>query len=142
MAVQPSVLVETLDLKGHLGIKMSNLLYLLKKFYSILTEHLGSPLTLEENQRILEDIVQDKTHQSQHIKIETAYKRVLKALIGLSGPDQPQLGSQPHQPWVHLSQAAGLCQNLVTLIGPDPDLVLLICISGLTSDLSHHYRLA
>uniref|UniRef100_A0A8C0EI53 Uncharacterized protein n=1 Tax=Bubo bubo TaxID=30461 RepID=A0A8C0EI53_BUBBB len=53
-----------------------------------------------------------------------------------------QLACQPQQPWVYLSWAAGLCQNLVTLIEPDPDLGLLICISGLTSDLSHHYRLA
>lgn len=49
------------------------------------------------------------SHQSQHIKIETAYKRALKALIRLIGPDQTQLGSQPHQPWVCLSRAPDPC---------------------------------
>lgn len=93
MAGWPSILVETLDPQRGLGIKMSNLLYLLNKFYSIQTEHLGSPLRLEENQRLLEDTAQDKSHQSQHIKTEAPCKKALGALKGLSGPDQPQLGS-------------------------------------------------
>lgn len=93
MAGWPSVLVETLDPQRGVGIKMSHLLYLLNKFYSIQTELLGSSLRLEENQRLLEDTTQDKSHQSQHIKTEAPCKKVLGALIGLSGPDQPQLGS-------------------------------------------------